>query len=93
MGLFYDFLYQNNFADNSSVSDNSETFEEIEESQEESQDESQEESQEESVYVSSCSCNGNSVSDVLFTDNMSVCIFLLATILGVCLFNIFRSKL
>ena len=48
MGLFYDFLYQNNFADNSSVSDNSEIFEEIEESQEESQDESQEEFLEES---------------------------------------------
>ena len=35
MGFLYDFFYKNNFADNSSVPDNSESFEEVEEPTEE----------------------------------------------------------
>ena len=70
-----------------------------EETQEESTEEIQEESTEENTTyeyyqtVSATDVSYNGVSEVGFYESTTICFFLLSAILGVCLFNVFKSKL
>lgn len=68
-----------------------------EESAEFSSEESADSSSDESVVyyqtVSNTNISYNGITPPMFVDSMSICIFLLAVILGVALFGIFRSKL
>lgn len=79
----------------------SENSEEPAESSQEPAESSSEEpaessSEESAVYyqtVSNTNISYNGITPPMFVDSMSICIFLLAVILGVALFGIFRSKL